>query len=545
MLARLYGLGSVFGKTLRDSRRALIIAIVFIVLMIVVGAAAIASAFGTPETRQQMITLATTLPAAFQGELGRPIGLDTLGGLVEWRYHSIILLLLPVWSIVALSGTLAAEASRGSLELVLMAPFSRRRIALEKLAAHLVAVVLAMLSLTGVLWLSGVAFASLPGDAISLGDAAGYALMAGLLMLLPGAIAFAAAPVVGRAPAAGLAAFLMFVAYFVNGFRSSIPAFETASPISWYAWTWNHVPLAGLYDWPSLGLIGAITAVLLAAGVWAFERRDVGITIRVPVPHLPASLVGLRDAFGRTFGERIPTAVAWGLGIGVYVLLISTSASQLASMISSVPSLEVIMRTVYPNIDFGTVGGVLQLVFIGFGLVVFGFTAATIVGGWASEESSGRLEVLLAAPMTRASWVIRSGLGVMAAIVLTTAIVAVAAAIGAASQGSDIVAPVVGSFVLALYGAALAGVGIAVGGLVRSSLAVPTVIVLTIAMFLVGLLAAALKLPDWVAQLNLTTHYGSPLVGSWDPVGIVASLVMAVGGIAIGAWGLQRRDLRG
>ena len=545
MAGRLNGLGSVFGKTLRDSRRALIIAVVFIVLMIIVGAAAIASAFGTPETRQQMITLANTLPAAFQGELGRPIGLDTLGGLIEWRYHSVLLLLMPVWSIVALSGTLAAEANRGSLDLVLTAPFSRRRVALEKLAAHLVAVTTAMVGLTAVLWLSGVAFATLPGDAISIGDGAGYAVMAGLLMLLPGAIAFAAAPVIGRTPAAGLAAFLMLVAYFVNGFRSSIPAFETASPISWYAWTWDHVPLAGHYDWASMGLVAVVAVALLAAGVWAFERRDVGITVRVPAPHLPRFLVGLRDPLGRTFGERIPTTIAWGLGIGVYVLLISTSASQLASMISSVPSLEVIMRSVYPDIDFGSVGGVLQLVFIGFGLVVFGFTAATIVGGWASEESSGRLDMLLSAPMTRAGWVVRSGIGVMAAIVLSTAIVAVAAAIGAASQGSDIVAPAVGSFVLALYGAALAGVGIGVGGLFRSSLAVPTVIVLTIGMFLVGLLAAALKLPDWVAQLNLASHYGSPLVGNWDPAGVVASIVMAVGGIAIGAWGLQRRDLRG
>jgi hypothetical protein len=43
---------------------------------------------------------------------------------------------------------------------------------------------------------------------------------------------------------------------------------------------------------------------------------------------------------------------------------------------------------------------------------------------------------------------------------------------------------------------------------------------------------------------ELTTHYGQPMLGIWDPVGIVASLVLAVGGVALGAWGLRRRDLR-
>jgi hypothetical protein len=34
------------------------------------------------------------------------------------------------------------------------------------------------------------------------------------------------------------------------------------------------------------------------------------------------------------------------------------------------------------------------------------------------------------------------------------------------------------------------------------------------------------------------------MVGVWDPVGIVASIVLAVAGIAIGSWAFSRRDLR-
>ncbi|HYN70504.1 MAG TPA: ABC transporter permease subunit [Candidatus Eisenbacteria bacterium] len=545
VMARIYGFGSIFGKTLRDSRRALLLVVAFLTFFVLVGAAAIASAFGTPETRQEMVALATTLPSVFQGLLGRPVGLETLGGLIEWRYYSVIFLLFPIWSILALSGTLAGEADRGSLDLLLTSPFSRRRVALEKLTAHLVALAIAMVVLALILWACGLAFAPLPGDEIPLGAAAAYALFSGLLILVPGSIAFAAAPFLGRGAAAGLAAVAMVVAYFVNGFRSSIPAFESLTPLSWYAWTAEHIPLAGQYDWPSLVPVALLIAALLTLGLVAFERRDVGITVHVPAPHLPGLLVGLRGPMGRSFGERFPAAVAWGLGIGLYVLIIASSSSQLADMIRNTPTLETIMGFLYPDIDYGSVGGVLQLVFLDFGLIVFGLAAATLVGGWASDEASGRLDVLLSAPLSRASWLVRSGLGVFAAIVLASAIVALGTAVGAAAQGSDVVTPTLGAFVLALYGLAWAGVGIAVGGLVRPSLAAPTVAVLTVGTFLITLFATALKLPDWVAELALSSHYGKPFTGDWDPVGIGVSLALAFGGLAVGAWGLSRRDLRG
>jgi len=544
-MRRIYGFGSIFAKTVRDSRRALLLAVVFLVFFIVVGAAAIASAFGTPETRQEMVSLATTLPSVFQGMLGRPVALDTLGGLIEWRYYAVIFLLFPIWSILALSGTVAGEADRGSLDLLVTSRFTRRRVALEKLIAHLVVVGIAMVALALLLWVCGRAFAPLPGDEIPLAAAAAYALFAGLLILAPGSIAFAAAPFVGRGAAAGLAAFAMVVAYFVSGFRSSFPAFETLSPVSWYAWTANHVPLAGLYDWPSLLPLVVLIAALLAVGLVAFDRRDVGITIHVPAPHLPGWLVGLGGPTGRSFAERFPAAVAWGLGVGAYVLIVAGSSSDLANLLSKSPALEAIMRFIYPDIDVGSVGGVLQLVFLDFGLIVFGFAAATLVGGWASDESSGRLDVLLSAPLSRAAWLVRSGLGVFGAIVLATAMVALGTAVGAAAQGSDVVTPTVGSFVLALYGLAWAGLGIGVGGLVRPSLAAPTVAALTVGTFLISIFAVALKMPDWVAELALSGHYGKPFVGEWDPAGVGVSLVLAVGGLAIGAWGLTRRDLRG
>ena len=91
--------------------------------------------------------------------------------------------------------------------------------------------------------------------------------------------------------------------------------------------------------------------------------------------------------------------------------------------------------------------------------------------------------------------------------------------------------------------AALIGIGVAVGGLWRTSLAAEVVALFVVATYLLDLLAPPLNLPDWVHQLALTAHFGQPMVGNWDVVGVIACLVLAVGGVAVGAWGMSRRDV--
>ena len=538
------GLGSVLAKTLRDSRRSILIATIFLASVILTGGAAMATAFGTAATRHEAADLAAAMPPILQGLLGPPVGLTSLGGFIEWRFYAVIAFFLPIWSILALSSTLASEADRGSLDIVATTRLARRRIAVEKVLGHVLAVAVTMVVTAVVLVLTGSAFGTLPGDEIPVDAAVGFVVLTGALILVPGAIAFALSPVVGRGASAGIAAAAMVAAYFLNAFRASIPAFDTVAPASWYAWTRGHIPLAGVFDWPSLLASAGLIMVLLVFGVVLFERRDIGITIRVPAPRLPQALLGLGGPLGRSFGERLPTALAWGLGMGLYVLILTSAVPALQDVMAKAPQLEQMMRLVYPDVDLASFAGVLQLVFVDFGLIVMGIAAATIVAGWASDESSGRLEVLLSAPISRAAWMLRSGLGVLLAIVLIATFIASAAALGAASLGNDPVTPFAGSYVMALYGSALAGIGLAVGGVFRPAFGAAVVLAITILSFLDVILATALKLPDWVADLALGAHYGKPIVGDWDVPGVVASIALALGGLAVGAWGLARRDVR-
>ena len=212
-------------------------------------------------------------------------------------------------------------------------------------------------------------------------------------------------------------------------------------------------------------------------------------------------------------------------------------------MLASLPQIAAIIATIYPDLDLSQPSALLQLTFFSFGSFILGLAGATFLAGWASDEGRRRLEVVLSTPRARWDWAVRSGLGVLAAIGLMTAVGALLIGIAVAVQGGDVVPPVVGLGVLGLAAAGFAGVGLAVGGLVRSSLAAGATGVLVIATLLIDTLGAALKLPDWVLKLSIYQHLGQPMAGTYDPFGIAVSALLVVGGLVVCAIGLTRRDI--
>ena len=83
--ARLLGLGSVFGKAFRDSRRAGIVIGGLFGLVSLVTASQIATQFDSIAARLEVATQLQGLPPVFQGMLGEPIGIEHLGGFLSWR----------------------------------------------------------------------------------------------------------------------------------------------------------------------------------------------------------------------------------------------------------------------------------------------------------------------------------------------------------------------------------------------------------------------------------------------------------------------------
>jgi len=536
--SRIYGFGSIYAKTIRDSRLAFIIAAGLLGGLSLAMGAAIPTVFPSPESRQEIDKLIGGMPSQMVDFFGKPVGLGTFGGYLTWKYGLLFVLATAVWSILALSGSLAGEVGRGSLDIVATSPFGRRRIALEKVAAHLTALVLALVFMTVMITISSNVFGNAAlGDPLPLVSSVGFALWLGFGALFFGGLAFALGPYLGRAGSAGVAGIAFALAWSVNGLH-----LDPLTLLSPFSWTANHIPLAGQYDWAGLALEGVAGVVLLAIGVEAFARRDLGVTAGVGLPTLPAAVLGVRGPISRAFGEQLPRALAWGIGLGVFGAMLSSLVGGMSAQLANDSNLLNVLQTAFPGLDLTTAGGFLQL-FIELFYIVAGFAAATFVSKWASDETGGRLEEVLATPLPRWRWVVAGAIAALAADALMTLLFAASIGLGAGSGGVEAGQAMLGSASLGLYAAALIGIGVAIGGLWRTSLAAEIVALFVVATYLVGLLAPPLGLPDWVHQLALTTHFGQPMAGQWDASGVIACVAIAALGIALGAWGLARRDV--
>jgi ABC-2 type transport system permease protein len=540
---RFFGLGSIFGKTIRDSRLSFIIAAgLFGSLPLIMGAA-IGTVFPTPQTRLQVNELVGAMPASMINLFGNATlmgdKLGTLGGYVTWKYGAMFSLGMAFWSILALSGTLAGEAARGSLDIVATAPFGKRRIALEKLSAHVLLVWLTVLVVSLMLVVSAAAFgdASL-GDQIPVVNALGFGLWIGAIATFFGGLAFALAPVLGRAGSAGVSGLLMMVLWVASGLEMGGPL-EAISP---FHWTVGHVPLVGIFDWPGVVVTLGFGVVFMVVGLELFNRRDLGVTAGLSLPSLPADVLGVRGPVSRAFGDQLPRALSWGIGLAIWGALLASLAGPFADQVAKDPAMGLIFKNIFPGFDFTTAGSWLQL-YLELFLIAAGFAAATFVSKWASDETTGRLEVVLATPLARARWVVAGGIAALLAVAVMTAGFALGIGLGAASVNGVTGDAIMGTVAMGLVAAAMVGVGLAVGGVWRTSLAAEITAIVVVVTYLIDLLAPALGLPDWFHQLALTSHLGTPMIGSWDPVGIVACVVIAVGGIGIGAWGIGRRDI--
>jgi ABC-2 type transport system permease protein len=541
--ARLFGLGSVFGKTLRDSRRAILIVGLMGGGFMLVTAAPMAVQFGSREARLELVASMSLLPPVLTGLLGEAIAIDTLGGFMSWRIGNILPALLGIWSVIALSGTLAGEAKRGSLDLLVATPSGRVRVAAQKYLGHVVALVIAMIIATILTSLAGVVFATLPGDEVSVAAAAGHFTLTGLLILAAGSVAWAVGPIIGRGKAAGLGFAALFGGYLINSYASLSPFIDSLRSLSWFAWTVDHRPLAGQSDWVPVVVLAVVTAALAIIGVFAFSRRDLNRPMELAWLRLPALPSGVGSPFVRQLADRTGAAIGWGLGVGVYGAVIASSSEAFVDGILQVEGMAQLINALYPGLDLGQPSAILQLAFFSFGTLLIGFAGATFLAAWASDENDRRLDVVLSTPLSRARWALASGSGVIATVFLVMVVGAIPIGLAVAGQGGDVVTPTVGLMLVALYGAAFAGIGLAVGGLVRATLAPAVTGGLVAASFLLELLGNALDLPEEVIALSLNHHQGQALAGMYDPVGITAGLVLAVGGLLVGAWGWTRRDI--
>lgn len=264
-------LGSVFGKSIRDLRRGLFwwsIGLVGLVALLI-------SVYPSVRDNPGLNNLVQDYPEALKAFIAFGGAVDYVSGagyLGSELFSFMVPLLFAVAAIGAGASAIAGEEERGTLELLLAHPVSRRRLATEKIAAAVTEVGV----LTVVLWVALWVGVATIGMEISGWKLLSASVSAGALGLTFGAAAFLVGAATGRrALAIGAAAAFAVASYLVNALAvlvTGLEPFQKLSPFYHYA---VGDPLRqGIAPTHLLLLLGG-AAIAAAIGVAAFDRRDV------------------------------------------------------------------------------------------------------------------------------------------------------------------------------------------------------------------------------------------------------------------------------
>lgn len=391
---------------------------------------------------------------------------------------------------------------------------------------------------------NALAFAVVAGLSIAMGYAPLGSVLIGLGTALTG-MAFAGIAAVtaqlsaySRA-AAGMAGLVLGVSFLLRALGDMAAvggsALSWASPLGWPAQTAPYV-----YDrwWPLLPLV--VVAVVGSAAAYVLQsRRDFGASLLAPRPR-PAHA-------GRSLGRPVGLAarlqrgalLGWGAAI---VVLGTVNGAFTDAMLSASGDMPQAMQDMFGA--RGLVDGYVS--FLGTFIAVL--AAAYVVYAMQSlrdEEGRGRADLILATPVSRASWVGAHLAVVACGAVLILAVTGVCTALAAAVVTGDalLVGAVIGSH-LGASPAVLLVLGVCAvlyGWVPRWSAPVGWAVVAL--MFLVANFADLLDLPGWLRSLSPLHHLAAVPVEEFAPAPFLLVLVMAGALGVAGLVGFRRRQV--
>ncbi|HVS49728.1 MAG TPA: ABC transporter permease subunit [Candidatus Dormibacteraeota bacterium] len=543
-------LSSVFLKTLRDYRIAILGWGIGMGLVVVSPMASVSALVTTPQARQQLVSLAATF--AWNAD---PVAVDTIGGYATFKI-GIFMFLIAIWPLLAGSRMLRGEEDRGSLDVLLSLPRPRLNVAVEKLAAMWTAL-LVMGVLIGLLAFAG---GKKFGGDFGFGDALLFGLNLALICAVFGGLALLISQFTQeRGPAAGWTAGLLLVFIVLDMVHRVVANSEwisRLSPIYYYNLSKPLVPSYGVNAGAMVGLL-VLAAILGIAGVWLFVRRDVGGTVPLPrwlrLPErqasraLPVGDWSLRSVYARSMGMIAMPTFWWTLGIagfaGWMVYVVQLMESRLSSLLSSSPAFTSLIK----NLGGGNAGvnaGFLSAMFFFLPLLLMAF-AVTQVSSWSADEQEGRLELVLAAPQARV-WVLLGRFAALGTATVAIGVVTLIASAGAAAaaglniDGGNLAAATLGMIPLGLL---IAAIGYLASGWLRTAADTGLLSFVLAAWFFISFIGPELTLPDATLRLSAFYYYGTPLLHGLQVTSVLGVLAVTAVVLGLGALRFANKDI--
>lgn len=214
------------------------------------------------------------LPEGFLAFFGGELALDTLQGYLNAEFFSYAPLTLAVFAIMAGTGVLSGEEGQGTLDVLLAQPVSRRRVAVTKHIALLVAMAGAILLMMAAFWLS-LLFINVE---VPVGR-----ILAAFALLWPFTVAVAYLSVLlslivpGRLAAGVIIAIYLVGSYILDSLANLVSWLANGRPVFLTAYYRGGEALLGDISWVYVGGLLALVVVVPVLSLWLFETRDIGV----------------------------------------------------------------------------------------------------------------------------------------------------------------------------------------------------------------------------------------------------------------------------
>ena len=542
---------SVFLKTLRDYRIAILGWGIGMGLVIVSPMASVAALISTPAQHAALASLAAQF--AWNAD---PIKADTVGGYATFKI-GVFVFIACIWPLLAASRMLRGEEDRGSLDVLLSAPRTRLSIALQKVAAMWTAL-LVVAVIVGLLAFAGTAKASVD---FGLGSTLMFGVNVALIASVFGAVGLLVSQFVAeRRTAAGITAAVLLIAIVVDMVHRVEPGTEwisRLSPVYYYNLSKPLIPSYGT-NFGAMLVQLAMTVILSGAAVWLFARRDVGDTVHIPgtsrlprpaaksVATLPVGDWTLRSVYARSMGMVAMPTFWWTLAIagfsGWMVVVVQQTAAQLRKVLEGSPLMKDFVQL--GGSDAATNSGIFSALFIFMPLLLMAF-AVTQANRWSSDEEDGRLELVLSTPQPRLQVLLGRFAALSTATVvisLMTLAVTVAAAAAAGvklDQGNLAVA----ALSMIPLGLLVGAIGYALSGWLRAAVDTGLVSFLLVIWFVISFIGPGLHWPDAALRLSAFYYYGTPMVSGLQVANLLVIVVVAAAALTIASLRFVRKDI--
>jgi ABC-2 type transport system permease protein len=507
---------------------------------------ALADVFGDTASQQARASLMRTPASIFMAGPGYGLDHYTLGPTMANELLLWFCIAVGIMSILQLVRHTRAEEESGRAELVRAADVGRHAGTLAALGTVFVAnVVIAVVS-----------FAALQVGSLPQVDNLAYVTSVALTGMVFAGVAAVTAQVTEHArTASGIAVAVVIASVFVRAagdmraVGGSLLSFF--SPIGWAQQMRIYVDLR----WWPMALSVASILVLLGISAWVATRRDFGAGVMTVKPGRADAHASLASPVALAWTQQRGSAIAWAVGFAIMFVASGTylGGDTLESMVGDLVAQNPIVADVLnPQAIAASFGGIMLLM----GAVCAMAYGISAVNRARTEESAGRAEVVLAAPVSRWRWIAAQ---LVPGVVVTALLMVLAAKglwLGQATTGGTAVSftQFVGTGLVYIPPIlAVVGLAVAIYGWVPKLGAVPWIFV---AWGLVaGMFGQAFSMPTWVLATNpllmqhttgQTGFYWLPNVildGPHNWWGLIILTVLAIALFVLGAAGFRRRNV--